>query len=242
MQGEGTLAMSIYGRLRRDILTGVFEPGERLPLDPLGAHYGVGLTPLREALNRLSAEELVMREGKRGFCVTPVSLADLADLTESLCGIVGLALRQSIARGDETWEEGVVVAAHRLARLARRGPTPETGFEPEWERCHRAFHASLIAASGVQRINAFYITLLDRYERYAYLGLDASARWPRDAIAEHEAILDAVLARDAERAIGLSQEHIRHTSALVSAAWAAVPAPDGGHGAKTARNALVTAD
>ena len=55
MQGEGTLAMSVHGRLRRDILTGLFAPGERLPLDALGERYRVGLTPLREALNRLSA-------------------------------------------------------------------------------------------------------------------------------------------------------------------------------------------
>src|SRR5947209_19064222 len=104
MQGQGTLAMSIYGRLRRDILTGLFEPGERLPLDALGERYRVGLTPLREALNRLSAEELVLREGKRGFRVAPVSLADLADLVATLCWAVDVAIRQSIAKGDVAWE------------------------------------------------------------------------------------------------------------------------------------------
>jgi DNA-binding GntR family transcriptional regulator len=219
MQGEGTLAMSIYGRLRRDILTGLFEPGERLPLDALGERYRVGLTPLREALNRLSAEELVLREGKRGFRVAPVSHADLVDLATTLCWVVDVALRQSLAKGDEVWEEAVVLAAHRLQRLDSRLPSHETGVDPEWERRHVDFHMSLIAASGLRRINDFFATLIDRYDRYMYLGVDATARWPRDAAAEHKAILDAVMARDADLAVRLSQAHIRRTAEIVEASW-----------------------
>jgi len=215
MQGEGTLAMSIYGRLRRDILTGLFEPGERLPLDTLGERYNVGLTPLREALNRLSAEELVLREGKRGFRVAAVSNADLADLGTTLCWAVDVALRQSIAKGDEAWEEAVVLAAHRLQRLDI--PAEETGVDPEWERRHREFHMSLIAASGLRRINDFYGTLFDRFDRYMYLGIGATSRWPRNAAAEHKEIRDAVLARNADVAVKASQAHVHRTTAIVGA-------------------------
>jgi len=228
MQGEGTLAMSIYGRLRGDILTGAFAPGERLPLGPLGERYGVGLTPLREALNRLSAEELVMREGKRGFRVAPVSLADLADLAQTLCWVAETALRQSIARGDAAWEEAIVVAGHRLARVDRLSPAPGGDIDPAWERHHHDFHMSLVAASGARRLNDFFATLMERYDRYAYLGVDATARWPRDASAEHRAILDAVLVRDADRAVVLLQAHIRRTADLVTAAWGAARPGDGG--------------
>src|SRR5579863_1497051 len=99
MDGPHTLATSIYARLRRDILRGVFRPGERLRLDKLGERYGIGITPLREALNRLSAEELVNREEQRGFRVAPVSLSDLEELTKTLCWISELALRESIKNG-----------------------------------------------------------------------------------------------------------------------------------------------
>lgn len=207
--------MSIYGRLRRDILTGLFEPGERLPLDTLGERYDVGLTPLREALNRLSAEELVLREGKRGFRVAPVSNSDLIDIGNSLAWAVDVALRQSIAQGDEAWEEAVVLAAHRLQRLDN--PAEETGVDPEWERRHREFHMSLIAASGLRRINDFFATVFDRFDRYMYLGIGATSRWPRDAAAEHKAIRDAVLARDADLAVDLSRGHIQRTTEIVGA-------------------------
>ena len=215
LQGEGTLAMSIYGRLRRDILTGLFEPGERLPLDTLGHRYDVGLTPLREALNRLSAEELVLREGKRGFRVAPVSNADLADIGSSLGWAVDVALRESIAKGDESWEEAVVLAAHRLQRLDN--PAEETGVDPEWERRHREFHMSLIAASGLRRINDFFATLFDRFDRYMYLGIGATSRWPRNAAVEHKEICDAVLTRNADLAVKLSQAHIHRTTDIVEA-------------------------
>ena len=220
MQGEGTLAMLVYGQLRRDILTGLFEPGERLPLDALGVRYRVGLTPLREALNRLSAEELVLREGKRGFRVAPVDLADLADLAMTLCWVVDVTLRRSIARGDEAWDDSVVVAAHRLQRLDGRIPSHETGMDPEWERRHRDFHMSMIAASGAHRLNDYFATLLDRYERYVYIGVNAAAFWTRDAAAEHKAILDAVLARDADQAVAMTQTHILRTAEIVEASWA----------------------
>jgi DNA-binding GntR family transcriptional regulator len=221
MQGESTLAMSVYGRLRRDILTGLFEPGGRLPFDALGERYRVGLTPLREALNRLSAEELVLREGKRGFRVAPVSLADLADLAMTLCWVADITLRRSIERGDEGWEEAVVLAAHRLHRLDDRAPSRETGMDPEWERLHRDFHMRLIAASEAHRLNDFFAVLLDRYDRYMYLGFDTAAFWPRDAATEHKAIFNAVLARDADQAVALMQAHIRRTAEIVAASWAA---------------------
>lgn len=213
--GEATLAMSTYARLRRDILTGLFEPGKRLPLDTLGEHYDIGLTPLREALNQLVAEELVLREGKRGFRVAPVSIADLTDLETTLFWAVDVALRRSIARGDEAWEEAIVLAAHRLQRLDT--PAEETGVDPEWERRHRKFHMSLIAASGLRRINDFYATLFDRFGRYMYLSVSATSRWPRDAAAEHKAIRDAVLGRDADLAVELSHAHIHRTTVIVEA-------------------------
>lgn len=211
--------MSVYGRLRHDILAGLFEPGERLPFEALGERYGVGLTPLREALNQLSAEELVLREGKRGFRVAPVSLADLADLAMTLCWVADVTLRRSIARGDEAWEEAVVLASHRLHRLDDRAPSRETGIDPEWERRHRDFHIRLIAASGAPRLNGYFAMLLDRYDRYMYLGVDAAAFRLRDAGGEHRAIFDAAVARDADQAVALTQRHIRRTAEIVEASW-----------------------
>jgi GntR family transcriptional regulator, carbon starvation induced regulator len=216
MEKFRTLATSIHARLRRDILRGVFRPGERLRIEGLCERYEVGATPLREALNRLSAEDLVSREEQRGFRVAPVSIADLEELTKTCCWISELALRESIRNGDSAWEEGVVLAAHRLSRVPREGPEGYGSFNPEWEEPHRAFHVALIAACGSRWLIDFYVTLTDRNTRYRYLAF-ADGSEPRDVEAEHQAIVDAVLARDADRAVAAANGHIRKTTDSVIA-------------------------
>ncbi len=214
--GHGTLASAIYARLRGDILRNVFRPGEKLPIEALCARYGIGATPLREALNRLSAEDLVIRADQRGFRVAPVSLQDLEELTKTLCWISGLALREAIRNGDAAWEEQVVLAAHRLSRVAREGARGYSSFNPEWEARHRTYHLTLIAACGSRWLIDFYAMLLDRNARYRYLAF-ADASVPRDAGAEHRAITEAVLARDADRAVAAAEAHIRATAETVAA-------------------------
>lgn len=216
MDGPHTLATSIYARLRRDILCGAFRPGERLRLDALCERYDIGATPLREALNRLSAEELVNRVEQRGFRVAPVSLADLTELTKTLCWISELALRESIKNGDADWEEAVVLAAHRLSRVPREGAEGYASFNPEWEERHRGFHMALIAACGSRWLIDFYAMLMDRNTRYRYLAF-ADGSEPRDVEAEHDTICDAVLARDADRAVAAANTHLRKTTDSVVA-------------------------
>lgn len=215
--GRGTLSSSIHARLRGDILRGVFRPGEKLPIDALCTRYGIGATPLREALNRLSAEELVICPDQRGFRVAPVSLEDLEELTKTLCWISGLALREAIRNGNSAWEEQVVLAAHRLARVRREGTEGYSSFDPEWEALHRTYHLTLIAACGSRWLVDFYAMLLDRNTRYRYLAF-ADASVPRDAAAEHRAITDAVLQRNADGAVAAAEAHIRMTAETVARA------------------------
>ena len=81
----GTLASSVYDRLRGDILSGSLPPGEKLRTEALRARYEVGNSPIREALNRLSADGLVTREDQKGFRVAAASRADLEELVKTRC-------------------------------------------------------------------------------------------------------------------------------------------------------------
>ena len=76
-----TLANQAQDLLRRDILSGSLAPGQRLRTKDLQTRYGLGLSPLRESLQRLSAEGMVVNDAQRGFAVAPVSVAELRDLT-----------------------------------------------------------------------------------------------------------------------------------------------------------------
>ena len=89
-------APSVYEQLLSDILTGVFAPGRRLKIHRLTKRYEVGSGPLREALNRLSANGMVVRETNKGFHVSPTSIDELQELIRTRRWLEEIALRKSI--------------------------------------------------------------------------------------------------------------------------------------------------
>jgi len=205
----GTLAESLYDRLRGAILGGRLLPGARLRLDELKAQFGVSLSPLREALSRLAAEGFVVSESQRGFAVAPVSRAMFEDVIRLRTELEGMALRDSISRGGEEWEIGVVAALHRLRKLeSQRGASEGMG---AWEQRHREFHLALIGACESPLLLQFCATLRDLNDRYRRLFL-ANYALDRNVADEHQGIADAALARDAGLAGRLLREHVQRTA------------------------------
>src|SRR5580700_8623872 len=118
VEGPRNQTTVAYEALRADILHGRRMPGKKLKIQELADDFGVSPGAVREALSRLVPEELVVSRDQRGFLVSPVSLADLADLTDVRCEIESLALRRSVALGDVNWEAGILAAEHRLRSKA----------------------------------------------------------------------------------------------------------------------------
>ena len=75
-----TLAGTLAERLREEITGGRLTPGTKLHLEDLKETFGVSLSPLREALSRLSGEGFVVMQGQRGYSVAPISEAVLRDV------------------------------------------------------------------------------------------------------------------------------------------------------------------
>lgn len=210
------LTADIFRLLRADIINGSFQPGARLRFIELQARYGIGTSPLREALSRLAADRLVIQEVNRGFRVPPVSLEDFADIARLRAMLERTAIKESIARGDEAWEEQLVLAHHRLRRLGRQESDPEEEAIPEeWERRHRAFHTALIAACGSPWTLQFCGVLYDQFDRYR-------RRAGRDAVVQaglsrqHDQLVEAAIARDAGRADAILEDHINITARTVA--------------------------
>jgi GntR family transcriptional regulator, carbon starvation induced regulator len=221
MSGPDTSAVEVrnlseqaHDRIRHDILYGELFPGEKLQIDAISERYGIGAVPVREALNRLSSEGLVDRKSHRGFFVATISMADLEELVKTRIWLETLALTQSMRNADDAWEEALVVSYHRLARTQRLLPT-QAGREisDEWEVRHKAFHMLLLDRCGSSWLLGFCSTLMDQAVRYRNLSMNTNPNRLRreGAAAEHQAILEVVLERDAERACQLLTEHYRTT-------------------------------
>ena len=211
---RGTLASTVYLRIRNDILEGVLRPGEKLRTQHLSRRYEVGNSPVREALNRLSSDGLVEREDQRGFRVSKVSKADLMELVNTRCWLEAVALRQSIANGDTAWEEALVLAFHRFSRVKRSQSDAKYIANPEWDRVHRIFHMTLLSACGSRYLMTFCEHLFDQSDRYRRLGVVAA--YPhRDQVPEHRAIMTAAMDRDADKAAELLTAHYNRTAKFI---------------------------
>jgi DNA-binding GntR family transcriptional regulator len=210
----GTLASSVYDWLRDDILSGSLPPGDKLRTEALRSRYEVGNSPIREALNRLSADGLVTREDQKGFRVASASRADLEELVKTRCWLEQIALRESIANGDDDWEEGLVLSFHRLSRVRRSSSEDHYIVNPEWERLHRAFHLALLSACGSRRLLQYCAQLNDQADRYRQLAIVVSYR-KRNELDEHEAMMKAATTRDADEAVLLLMAHYERTAVII---------------------------
>ena len=168
---EATLALSVFNRLRADVLGGKLKPGARLAMADLRHRYSVGLSPLREALSRLAGEGLVVTEGQRGFRVAPFSAEDMDDLLFIWQIIEEGALRAAMARRDEQWEATIVAAFHvlerRITRAVASGNAP--GRDEAFEEALRAFHLALTAGARSPRVALIQEALYDQARRYRVL-------------------------------------------------------------------------
>lgn len=209
-----TRASNVYDRLQADILSGHLEPGRKLRLKELIEIYGTGNSPLREALNRLSANGMVVREENRGFRVPPASSQELNELTRTRCWLEEIALRESIANGDVAWEERIVLAFHWLSRAAQGTDAESRHTSPEWEEHHREFHLALISACNSGILMDFCAGLQKRTFRYRNLA-EVVAYRDRHELEEHRELQEAALNRDADRAIELLTKHYKVTSEIV---------------------------
>ena len=207
----------VYQRLRQDVLNGRLEPGSRLRMKALKERYDVGQTPLREALNRLTASGLIDQVDGKGFQVFITSADEFQELITTRCWLEEIALRQSIRNGDDHWEERVLLACHRLSKVPRS--TGEHLFQssPEWDRRHREYHGTLISACGSRILIAYCEQLHERMIRYRTLAGE-EARKTRSQTDEHQAIRDAALDRDEDRAVDLLTAHYRKTGEIVTSA------------------------
>jgi DNA-binding GntR family transcriptional regulator len=203
--GKETTGERVWKRIRSDILFGRLKPGQKLRLEQLKADYGASISALREVLNRLSSEKLVLAEDQRGFEVAPVSIKDLKEIAALRLLLEAHALEQSFATGDVEWEARIVAAHHKLASMEQRMRAGKRDEVEVWKLYDWQFHQSLISACGSRTLMETHGAIFDRYLRYQMLALGFRGDIAAD---EHRLMLDAALARDAAKAVAVLETHI----------------------------------
>ena len=205
---SGQSFVAVHARLRAAILSGEIAEGAVTSQATLAERFGVGRTPLREALRMLQREGLVISEPNRRVRIAELSPTDAEELYVMRAGLEYVAIQITVAQLDSDGVaelEGLMAQMdHYMRRHDSRGMRVP----------HRAFHGALVVAAG-ERVATTIALLFDHAERYRVaFGATTPEIWDRRR-AEHRAILDAVAEGDAPLAGRRLLEHYGSTAGLI---------------------------
>lgn len=205
LETEQTIGEATYGRMRADIIACRLAPGQKLRLEPLRETYGAGVSTLREILNRLASEDLVIAEGQKGFAVAPATAADLREIADLRLLLESHALRLSFTHGDLDWEGRVVAAHYKLAATERHLLAGKARETTDWVRYDFAFHNALISACGSKALLDLHAAIFDRFLRYHMLAVSFRGQGVVD---DHRALFGLALKRDVDGALAMLASHV----------------------------------
>jgi len=213
-QNGDTSKVRIYKELRRSIIRNALKPGERLNLDDLASKYNTSVTPVREALQMLTQEGLVINKPHAGFYIAKVTLKQLRDLLE-LCEILEIASAERAA--TRISEEQLAT----LEKVAAGYSDDEASQEPYLDK-NRYFHHLIAQASGNRELTKTLKRLHDRLTRFfvfAHAGEEIKKR--------HKCLIEALRTGDVDTARETIREEMNEIRQITldlviqedSAAW-----------------------
>lgn len=203
-----TAQEAVLTELRAWIATGRLRPGEQILQDTLALELGVSRVPLREALKTLEAEGQVSYVAHRGYFVTELSLSDLLEVyrireileVEAVRRAVPLMTAEDVDRLEE--------AAADVRRAAGALDVPAMA------TTNRRFHFALIGACAMPRLVRILHVLWDSTEVYRAVYFTDDANKER-VLTEHDELVAAVKAGDAEHALDVLMRHRQNAIAAL---------------------------
>lgn len=195
-------AHGIYDRLRGDIVHGVLRPNEPLIETELAERLGVSRTPIRESLQRLANDGLIVYRRRRWY-VYEHTAAEIREIYEVRAAQEGYAARLASERGT----------AEQLERIASAATAVDQATVDDRVLANEAFHDLINEACG----NARLVDLIAR-TRLFHFNVRLASAYSADELtrssAQHADIVDAVTARDGARAEAVVRQHILEAASI----------------------------
>jgi DNA-binding GntR family transcriptional regulator len=203
-----SLSDQAYRVIKDDIITCTLEPGEQIAQQQLAEKYQLGMTPIREALQRLVQEGFLQSIPRFGYVVSPITISDVQEIYELRSILESAAARLAATRGTD---KQLVEIAHTadFTYVYRNRDSYS-----EFLAANTRFHRAIAAVAGNRRLVEQISRLLDEMTRIFHLGLDLrdSAEEMRQ---EHLALAEALCARHPERAEQIVQSQIARSQQRV---------------------------
>lgn len=201
----------LVARIRELILDGELPPGSRVPEKALCQRFGVSRTPLREALKVLASEGLLELLPQRGAKVSRLTLDAVEDMFPVVGALEALAGELACQRIADA-EIDTIARLHEdmIAAYRRRD-------RPSYFALNQEIHERILDATANDTLINTYRGLAGRIRNARYMANMSEVRW-RQAVEEHEAILDALRQRDGSRLAIILRDHLAHKCETVKEA------------------------
>ncbi|ATU94012.1 GntR family transcriptional regulator [Phyllobacterium zundukense] len=202
---KGASWKSVYETLRNEILSLVLQPGQLLDETTLAERFDLSRSPVREALIRLSGDDLVVTLANRSTIVAPIEVAIFPKYVEAL----DIAQRMNTRLAAELRTDA------DLKIIARRQKEFEaavkSGNHLVMSEANKQFHMAIAAAGRNPYLASFYERLLNQGQRMLHLHFEYLERTHDGYLLtdEHQLMLEAIRAKDVQRADELAHAHTR---------------------------------
>ncbi len=194
-------AEALRDQLEQDIVTGHFKPGERLDEQSLAARFGVSRTPIREALMQLASTGMVELQPRRGAFVASLSVREVIERFETMAALEGMCGALAARRITDK-ERSELIAAHEACTEAANNGCSDTYYY-----ANERFHHTIYEACHNAYLSEQARQLHTRLKPYRRLQLRAGQRVAH-SLAEHQKIVEAILAGDSAKAEQRLREHV----------------------------------
>lgn len=199
------LGQIAYTEIKEMILTGELEPGERIILDTLSRKLNLSITPIRDALNRLEQDDLVLITPRTSHSVVKIDSRDANDVIE-----LRLTLEIYAIRSTGASLSGFPVDTYRTIFADPELITNHKKFV----EADAAFHSAILAVSANQRLPRLYAYLQNLVQLLSLQAIKAEGR-VANATGEHLEILDAIEQRDLETIVNRLENHFAQMRAAL---------------------------
>ncbi|MFM9974675.1 MAG: GntR family transcriptional regulator [Beijerinckiaceae bacterium] len=194
----------VLTRLRDMIIEGKLAPGARINEGQVGALLGVSRTPLREAIKSLVSEGLVEIFTAKGATVRRFDENAIFNILEVLKALEQTAARLLCQRATDAEIAALQATHEEMMRLYRKGD------RLAYFKLNQQIHSSIASASGNAVLAQTHEQLQSRIKRIRFIGNEEPGRWA-GAVAEHEEMNAAIIARDADRLVKILGLHLDRT-------------------------------
>lgn len=191
-------------RLRDMIIEGRLAPGDPVNESALCQEMGVSRTPMREAVRMLASEGLIVLRPGRSTAVRKFSQEEVRDMLDVVAELEALAGRQACRSASDAEIAAIVDLHERMMAHYKAGE------RLDYYKLNQRIHSAIVEASGNASLAEVHDLLQARMKRIRFVGNAGKEKW-RGAVDEHEAMIDALRARDGDRLADVLRRHLSNT-------------------------------